>query len=65
MRKHSHSKNSERASNLRKGLFAAKKRNTHRGFFESFGESSFYMTTDEMETSLSARECAELVRFAD
>ena len=65
MRKHSHTKNIERAGNLRKNLFAAKNRNANRGFFETLGSSSFYMTTDEMETSLSDRECAELVRFAD
>lgn len=62
MHRHNQSRDAERASNLRRELFATKRRNTNRGFFESFGSSSFYMTTDEMETALSAREYEELAR---
>ena len=64
IRKHNHAKNLERA-----GLFQrepAKKRNTHRDYFETFGlPSTGYMTIEEMETSLSLQEYEKLARLAD
>ena len=54
----------QKPSRLRRELFAAK-RNSQRGFFESIGASSFYMTTDEMETSLNPREYERLISMVE